>query len=83
MRWTFPSPRIRIWWRWIEPLEALARIDAAPEARIVELKFFGGLSSTSAASVLDLPPEATVDRQWAVARQSTAPHRHVRTWAQP
>jgi RNA polymerase sigma factor (TIGR02999 family) len=60
-------------------LEELARIDER-QARIVELKFFGGLSSTSAASVLNIS-RATVDREWAVARLWL--HRHVRTWAQP
>jgi RNA polymerase sigma factor (TIGR02999 family) len=56
-------------------LEELARIDER-QARIVELKFFGGLSSTAAASVLNIS-RATVDREWAVARLWL--HRHVRT----
>ena len=60
-------------------LEKLGRIDER-QARIVELKFFGGLSSTSAASVLDIS-RATVDREWAVARLWL--HRHIRTSAQP
>jgi len=60
-------------------LEELARIDQR-QARIVELKFFGGLSSTSAASVLDIS-RATVDREWAVARLWL--HRHIRTSEQP
>jgi RNA polymerase sigma factor (TIGR02999 family) len=60
-------------------LEELARIDER-QARIVELKFFGGLSSGSAASVLGIS-RATVDREWAVARLWL--HRHVRTSAQP
>lgn len=59
-------------------LEELARIDER-QARIVELKFFGGLSSSSVASVLDIS-RATVDREWAVARLWL--HRHVRTSAQ-
>jgi RNA polymerase sigma factor (TIGR02999 family) len=58
-------------------LEELARIDER-QARIVELKFFGGLSSSSAASVLDIS-RATVDREWAVARLWL--HRYVRTSA--
>lgn len=60
-------------------LEELARIDER-QARIVELKFFGGLSSSSAASVLDIS-RATVDREWSVARLWL--HRYVRTSAQP
>jgi RNA polymerase sigma factor (TIGR02999 family) len=60
-------------------LEELARIDER-QARIVDLKFFGGLSSTSAASVLNIS-RATVDREWAVARLWL--HRHMRTSAQP
>lgn len=47
-------------------LNELARIDER-QARIVELKFFGGLSSSSAASALSVS-RATVDREWAVAR---------------
>jgi RNA polymerase sigma factor (TIGR02999 family) len=58
-------------------LEELARIDRR-QARIVELKFFGGLSSASAATVLKIS-RATVDREWAVARLWL--HRHVRTAA--
>lgn len=58
-------------------LEELARIDER-QARIVELKFFSGLSSTSAASVLNIS-RATVDREWAVARLWL--HRHIRTSA--
>jgi RNA polymerase sigma-70 factor, ECF subfamily len=60
-------------------LEELARIDER-QARIVELKFFGGLSSTSAASVLNIS-RATVDREWAVARLWL--HRKIRTSEQP
>lgn len=60
-------------------LEELARIDER-QAKIVELKFFGGLSSTSAAAVLDIS-RATVDREWAVARLWL--HRHMRTSVQP
>jgi RNA polymerase sigma factor (TIGR02999 family) len=59
-------------------LEELARIDER-QARIVELKFFGGLSSSSAATVLAIS-RATVNREWAVARLWL--HRHIRTSAQ-
>lgn len=62
-----------------QALEELARIDER-QARIVELKFFGGLSSFSTASVLKIS-RATVDREWAVARLWL--HRHVRTSEQP
>lgn len=59
-------------------LEKLGRIDER-QAKIVELKFFGGLSSTSAASVLNIS-RATVDREWAVARLWL--HREMRKSAQ-
>jgi len=55
-------------------LNELARLDER-QARIVELKFFGGLSSSAAASVLSIS-RATVDREWALARLWL--HRHIR-----
>jgi RNA polymerase sigma factor (TIGR02999 family) len=59
-------------------LNELARIDER-QARIVEQKFFGGLSSSSAASVLSIS-RATVDREWATARLWL--HREMRKSAQ-
>jgi RNA polymerase sigma factor (TIGR02999 family) len=47
-------------------LEALARHDAA-KARIVELRYFGGLSVEETAEVMGSSP-ATVKRHWAMAR---------------
>lgn len=47
-------------------LERLAQLDAG-QARIVELRFFGGLSIEETADAMDLSP-ATVKRHWAVAR---------------
>lgn len=49
--------------------EALTRLETIdPEqARIVELRFFGGLSIEEAASALDMSP-ATLKRRWALAR---------------
>jgi RNA polymerase sigma-70 factor (ECF subfamily) len=49
--------------------DALARLDAlAPrQARVVELRFFGGLDIDETANVLDLSP-ATVKRDWTFAR---------------
>lgn len=47
-------------------LTKLAELDAQ-QARIVELRFFGGLSVEETASALDISP-ATVKRHWAVAR---------------
>jgi RNA polymerase sigma factor (TIGR02999 family) len=47
------------------------------QARIVEMKFFGGLSSTAVASELGVS-RATVDREWATARLWL--HRHIRTF---
>jgi len=49
-----------------EALERLAAIDAE-QARIVELRFFAGLSIEEAADALDLSP-ATLKRRWSLAR---------------
>jgi RNA polymerase sigma factor (TIGR02999 family) len=49
-----------------EALERLAALDAQ-QARIVELRFFGGLSVEETADALGISP-ATVKRHWAVAR---------------
>jgi RNA polymerase sigma factor (TIGR02999 family) len=49
-----------------EALERLARHDPQ-RSRIVELRFFGGLSNEECAAVLRISP-ATVQRQWAGAR---------------
>src|SRR5262249_9128582 len=47
-------------------LERLGEMDARQE-KIVELRFFGGLSIEETAEVLDLAP-VTVKRDWATAR---------------
>jgi RNA polymerase sigma factor (TIGR02999 family) len=47
-------------------LEQLAALDPQ-QARIVELRYFGGLSIEETAQALDISP-ATVKRHWAVAR---------------
>jgi RNA polymerase sigma factor (TIGR02999 family) len=47
-------------------LEELARLDER-QARVVELRWFAGLSVEEAAAVLDVAP-ATVKRDWAAAR---------------
>jgi RNA polymerase sigma-70 factor, ECF subfamily len=49
-----------------EALLRLAEIDAQ-KARLVELRFFGGLSIEEAAQVLEVSP-ATVKRNWTVAK---------------
>jgi RNA polymerase sigma-70 factor (ECF subfamily) len=49
-----------------EALQTLARLDPR-QARIVELKFFGGLSIDEIAAHLDVSPR-TVDGEWALAR---------------
>jgi RNA polymerase sigma factor (TIGR02999 family) len=49
-----------------EALEKLARIDER-QARVVELRFFGGLSVEEAAAVLGISPK-TVKRDWSVAK---------------
>jgi len=49
--------------------EALSRLEAldARQAKVVELRFFAGLSSDETAAVLDCSP-ATVERDWRTAR---------------
>ena len=49
-----------------EALESLARIDAR-QSRVVELRFFGGLSVEETATVLKVSPD-TVMRDWKVAK---------------
>ena len=49
-----------------EALEQLGAIDSR-KSRIVELKFFGGLTTNEIAEVLQLSP-ATIERDWSFAR---------------
>jgi RNA polymerase sigma factor (TIGR02999 family) len=49
-----------------EALDALAEIDAR-KSRIVELKFFGGLTTAEISEVLELSP-ATIEREWSFSR---------------
>jgi RNA polymerase sigma factor (TIGR02999 family) len=49
-----------------QALDELSRFDAR-QARIVEMKFFGGLSAPEISEVLGIS-RATVDRDWATAR---------------
>ena len=49
-----------------DALDALAAIDAR-KARVVELRFYGGLSVEESATVLEVSPE-TVMRDWKFAR---------------
>jgi RNA polymerase sigma-70 factor, ECF subfamily len=49
-----------------EALTALAAFDAR-KARVVELRFFGGLTAEDTAAVLDVSPE-TVLRDWKLAK---------------
>jgi RNA polymerase sigma factor (TIGR02999 family) len=49
-----------------DALDRLAALDET-QARIVELRYFGGLSIEESAEALDISP-ATVKREWAVAR---------------
>jgi RNA polymerase sigma factor (TIGR02999 family) len=49
-----------------EALTSLARIDKR-RSRVVELKFFGGLSIEETAEVLKISP-ATVERDWTIAK---------------
>jgi RNA polymerase sigma factor (TIGR02999 family) len=49
-----------------EALERLAKLDER-QARIVEMRFFGGLSVEEAAAVLGISPK-TVKRDWSMAK---------------
>ena len=49
-----------------EALDALAKIDER-KSRVVELRFFGGLSVVETASVLKVSPE-TIMRDWKLAK---------------
>jgi RNA polymerase sigma factor (TIGR02999 family) len=49
-----------------EALNALAEIDPA-QSRIIELRYFGGLTIEETAEVMHLSP-ATIKREWAMAR---------------
>ena len=49
-----------------EALERLARLDGR-KARVVELRFFGGLSVEESAAMLDVSPQ-TVLRDWSLAK---------------
>ena len=49
-----------------DALEALARFDAR-KSRVVELRFFGGLSVKETASILEVSPD-TVMRDWKLAK---------------
>ena len=60
-------------------LERLAKIDAR-QSRIVELRYFGGLTVEQTAEVLGISPK-TVKRDWAVARAWL--HRELRSTQEP
>jgi RNA polymerase sigma factor (TIGR02999 family) len=49
-----------------EALTRLERIDAR-QCRVVEMRYFGGMSTDEVAEVLEVSPK-TVKRDWAVAR---------------
>jgi len=49
-----------------DALEALAKVDER-KSRVVELRFFGGLSVEETATVLKVSPE-TVMRDWKLAK---------------
>lgn len=48
-------------WRWIRALDGLARVDAR-KARVIELRFFGGLSVEETAEVLQISPQSVMRR---------------------
>jgi RNA polymerase sigma factor (TIGR02999 family) len=60
-----------------EALRALAELDAR-QSRVVELRFFGGLSVEETAEILKVSP-ATVRRDWSIARAWL--HRELSTTA--
>jgi RNA polymerase sigma factor (TIGR02999 family) len=62
-----------------DALNELGRIDER-QAKIVEMKFFGGLSAPEISQVLGLS-RATVDRDWATARVWL--HRQISRTAEP
>jgi RNA polymerase sigma factor (TIGR02999 family) len=64
-----PIPADPIVWDYDDLDQALSRLETEAPAlcRIVEARFFGGLSIEEAAEFLDVSP-ATVKRQWALAR---------------
>jgi len=49
-----------------DAMNALARLDMR-KVRIIEMRFFGGLSAEETAEVLDVSP-ATVRRDWSIAK---------------
>ena len=49
-----------------DALDALEAIDPR-KSRIVELKFFGGLTTAEVAEVMELSP-ATIEREWSFSR---------------
>lgn len=49
-----------------DALERLAELDP-PQARLVELRYFGGMNIEETAAALGISP-ATVKREWAIAR---------------
>jgi RNA polymerase sigma factor (sigma-70 family) len=49
-----------------EALESLSKIDAR-KSRVVELRYFGGLSVEETAEVLEISPE-TAKRDWRMAK---------------
>ena len=49
-----------------DALDTLATLDAR-KSRIVELKFFGGLTIAEIAAVMELSP-ATIEREWRFSR---------------
>jgi RNA polymerase sigma factor (sigma-70 family) len=57
-------------------LERLAALDA-DQARLVELRYFGGLTIEETAEAMNLSP-ATVKRHWALARAWLARELDVR-----
>ncbi len=57
-----------------DALDELGRLDAQ-QSRVVELRYFGGLSIEETAAVLDISP-ATVKREWSMAKVWL--HRQIR-----
>jgi RNA polymerase sigma-70 factor, ECF subfamily len=74
VRCTCPCPRRKVFrskppaisWRWTKPCRTLESF-APRQGRIVELRFFGGLSLEETAEVLEVSV-GTVRRDWSLAR---------------
>jgi RNA polymerase sigma-70 factor, ECF subfamily len=66
MHWPSVRSASRRCWRWDEALNQLTEVNPR-QARVVELRYFGGLSVEQIAAVLGIAARS-VKRDWALAR---------------